>query len=97
MAEVQLVEVTELFKSQIICSMPWEAKQIASPSTFPSANGSSPPGKILLISALKHFSPWKEFLESKAVGAEVCEPPLKAEQFSEGDTDEVPLKHLFCV
>lgn len=26
MAEVQLVEVRELFKSQIICSMPWEAK-----------------------------------------------------------------------
>lgn len=97
MAEVQLVEVRELFKSQIICSMPWEAKQIASPSTFPSVNAFLPPGKVLLISTLKHFPPWKEFLESKAVGAEVCEPPLKAEQFSEKDTDEVSLKHLFCV
>lgn len=49
-------------------------------------------------SLLWNTSPrWKEFLESKAVGAEVCEPPLKAEQFSEKDTDEVTLKHLFCV
>lgn len=76
--------------------MQWEVK-IASPSTLPSVNVSSPPELILVIAALKHFLLRKTFSENNTDRVEVCETPLKAQQFRDGHRGgniEVFLPHL---